>query len=226
MFRNREEAALRLAGQVKGLCLTRPLVLGVPHGGVVVGAVLAEAVGADLDVVLARKLRVPGRPERAIGAVAENGFIYLNDLAGVFGEELGEYLGQECHRQRQEIARCRRLFHSRWPAAPVAGRSVIVADDGIATGSTMIAALESVRGQGPRELIAAVPVLPRERVEEFRRRCGRLLYLAAPETVGAVGAFYKDFTPVSDEQVVCLLREHAAARATTAPDAPLWADPA
>jgi predicted phosphoribosyltransferase len=226
MFRNREEAALRLAGAVKGLRLSHPLVLGVPHGGVVVAAVLAEALGADLDVVLARKLQASGRPGLAIGAVAENGFVYLNDLAGVFSGEVGEHLEQECNRRMQEIARCRRLFQGRWPAASASGRSVVVADDGIATGSTMIAAVQAVRAQGPRELIVAVPVLARGRVEEFRRRFGRLVFVAAPAALGTVGDFYEDFTPISDEQVVRLLREHAAVRATTAPDAPVWADPA
>jgi putative phosphoribosyl transferase len=126
----------------------------------------------------------------------------------------------------QEIARCRRLFHGRWPTAAVAGRTVIVADDGIATGSTLIAAVQAVRAQGPRELVVVVPVLPRDKVEEFRRRCGRLVFLAAPAAFGALAALYEDFTPISDEQVIRLLREHAAARAMTAPDVPVWADPA
>ncbi len=225
MFRNREEAALRLAGSIKGLRLSHPLVLGVPHGGMVAAAVLAETLGADLDVVLARKLHAPGRSELGIGAVAENGFVYLNELAVVFSGELGEYLEQECNRRMEEIARCRRLFQGRWPAASASGRSVIIADDGMATGSTMIAAVETVRAQGPRELIVAVPVLTQERVEEFRRRFGRLVFLAAPAGLEAVGAFYQDFTPVSDEQIVRLLREHAAARAMEAPDTPVWASP-
>jgi putative phosphoribosyl transferase len=222
MFRNREEAALRLAGPIECLRLAHPLVLGVPHGGVVVGAVLAETLGAELGVELARKLRAPGRPELTIGAVAENGFVYLNELAGACGGDVEE----ECNRQMLEIARCGRLFHGRWPAATAAGRSVIVADDGIATGSTMIAAVEAVRAQGPRELIVAVPVLALGRVEEIHRRCDRLMFLAAPPAVRALEEFYADFTPISDEQVASLLREHAAARALTALDVPVWANPA
>jgi predicted phosphoribosyltransferase len=225
MFRNREEAALRLAGQLRRLRLIDPLVLGVPRGGVVVGAVLAEVLGAELDVVLAGKVRAPGRPEWTVGAVAENGFIYLNALAGVLGEKPGEDLGRAYHRQMQELARRRSLLCGRGAALPVAGRSVIIADDGIVTGSTMIAAVETVRAQGPRTLVAAVPVLARQRVEEFRRRCDQLLFLAAPVTVAAIDAFYEDFTPISDEQVVLLLREHAAARAMRAPDRPLRPGP-
>jgi len=120
-------------------------VLAIPRGGVVTGAVLARELGAELDVVLARKLRAPGQPELAIGAIAESGDVYLNpELEGLSGE-WEDYLVEERRYQLAEIARRKKLFRAARPAASVAGRSVIVADDGIATGSTMIAALKVVR---------------------------------------------------------------------------------
>jgi predicted phosphoribosyltransferase len=207
MFRDREDAARRLAARLKGRPLREPLVLAIPRGGVVTGAVLARELGAELDVVLARKLRAPGQPELAIGAVAEEGQAYLNPQAEEFLDVLGEYLVQERRHQLAEIARRRRLFRAARHAARLAGRSVIVTDDGIATGSTMIAALQAARAQKPRELIVAVPVAPADRLEEVRRWCDDVVCLLSPEEFWAVGQFYADFTQVEDEEVVRLLRE-------------------
>src|SRR5262245_1964676 len=139
MFRNREDAALQLAARLKDRPLHDPLVLAIPRGGVVVGAVLARELGADLDVVLSRKLRAPNYPEVAIGAVAESGAVFLNQYAAELTGTMPAYLHEECHRQLGEITRRRRFFRGLRPPEPVAGRSVIVTDDGIATGSTMIA---------------------------------------------------------------------------------------
>jgi hypothetical protein len=212
MFRDREDAAHRLAAKLRGRPLVNPLVLAIPRGGVVTGAVLARELRADLDVVLARKLRAPGQPELAIGAVAEDGSIHLNYPAHEFPASMKEYRAQEGRRQLAEIARRRQLFRGGRPRAAISGRSVIVTDDGIATGATMIAALQAVRGQKPRELIVAVPVASPDRLEEVRRWCDEVVCLHSPEMFWAVGQFYEDFTQVEDEEVVELLRAFASPR--------------
>lgn len=209
IFTNREEAGRQLAERLKGRALHRPLVLAVPRGGVVIGAVLADELGAELDVVLARKLGAPGQPELAIGALAEDGQVYLNHEAEKFMEGLQDYVAQERQRQLEELARRSRLFRQVRPPAMVTDRSVIVTDDGIATGSTMIAALQSTRAQRPRELIVAVPVGSADRLAEVRRWCDELICLLVPEWFWAVGQFYEDFRQVSDEEVVELLSRHA-----------------
>ncbi len=170
---------------------------------------MAQELGGDLDVVLARKLRAPGQPELAIGAIAENGQVHLNERAV---EALGvsdEYLDEEKRHQLSEIARRKRLFRSARSEATVSGRTVIVTDDGIATGSTMMAALQTIRPQRPRELIVAVPVAPFDRLPAFRKRCDKLVCLLSPAEFWAVGQFYEDFRTVEDEDVVELLKGFA-----------------
>lgn len=211
MFRNREDAAHRLAGRLVGRSLHDPLVLAIPRGGVVTGAVLARELDAELDVVLSRKLRAPGHAELALGAVGEDGQVYVHPEAQQFMDDLEDYVRQERQRQMAEIVKRRGLFRTVRPAAPITGRSVIVTDDGIATGSTMIAALQALRPHNPGELIVAVPVAPPERLPEIDRHCDELICLYAPEDFWAVGQFYIDFGQVDDEQAVALL-EHAAAR--------------
>jgi len=209
MFRDREDAALQLAEKLKGCELRDPLVLAIPRGGVVTGGVLARELGAELDVVLSRKLRAPGQPELAIGAISEDGRVYLNHHARAFLDVLEVHLPKERRYQLGEIARRRKLFRGVRPQAPLAGRSVIVTDDGIATGSTMIAALQAVKAQNPYEVIVAVPVASPDRLQEVRRWCDEVVCLLCPESFWAVGQFYKDFTPMEDDEVVDLFREFA-----------------
>jgi len=209
MFRNREDAAHQLAKKFKGRALRDPLVLAIPRGGVVTGAVLAEDLGADLDVVLSRKLRAPGNPEFAIGAISENGQVYLNPDLGDMGDLIEQYLAREKAQQLAEIARRKKLFRAARPAAPVSGRSVIVTDDGIATGSTMIAALQGLRGQGAYEVIVAVPVASPSRFAEVRRWCDDAVCLKNLENLFAIGQFYRDFGQVEDDQAVDLLHRFA-----------------
>jgi predicted phosphoribosyltransferase len=210
MFRNREDAARQLAVRLKKRRLHQPVVLAVPRGGVVVGAVLARALGAELDVVLSRKLRAPGQPELAIGAIAEDGEVYLHPDAESCLDRQKHYLAVERRRQLAELTRRGSLFREVRPPARLAGRSVIVTDDGIATGSTMIAALQAVRAQKPRDLIVAIPVASPDRLEEVERWCDEVICLLAPETFWAVGQFYEDFTQVDDPEVVELLRGFSA----------------
>ena len=211
MFKNRKDAALRLAKRLKARCLKNPLVLAIPRGGVVVGAVLARELDAELDVVLARKLRAPHQPELAIGAVSEDGDVYLNALARQVPGVTEDYLGRERDHQLAEIGRRRKLFREVRPETHVSGRTVIVTDDGIATGSTMLAALRVLNTRTPHEIIIAIPVAPPEMIEQLSGQCQHLECLLAPADFGAVGQFYRDFEQVSDDEVLGLLRERRTA---------------
>lgn len=206
MFRNREDAARQLAKRFLGRTLHDPLVLAIPRGGVVTGAVLAQELGAELDVVLSRKLRAPHQPEFALGAISEDGQMYLNAHVHEFVDPEDDYMKEERCFQLSEIARRKRLFRAVRPAAAIADRSVIVTDDGIATGSTMIAALQGLKAQKPREVIVAVPVGSPDRLEEVRGWCDEVVCLLRPETFWAIGQFYADFRQVEDEEAVELLR--------------------
>jgi len=207
MFRNREDAARQLAQLLRPRPWHDPLVLAVPRGGVVTGAVLARELGTELDIVLARKLRAPNQQEAAIGAIGEDGSVYVNpDIDDLIGR-WAQYVEEERARQLAEIERRKRLIRKVRPRAPVAGRSVIVTDDGIATGSTMIAALQSTRAQNPRELIAAVPVASPDRLAYVRQFCDDAVALLTPEDFWAVGQYYEEFEQVEDDQILDLLRE-------------------
>ncbi len=216
MFRNRDDAGRQLAALFRHRPLQRPLVLGIPRGGVVLGAVLARELGADLDVALARKIRAPGQPELALGAVAEDGHVTLNALARRYPGVTQEYLEEERDLQLAEIARRREMFRAVCPKAPVEGRSVIVTDDGLATGATMIAALQSLRDQQPHELIVAVPVAAPGRLEAVEEWCDEAVCLLCPEDFRAVGEFYRDFRAVEDEEVLAILAQFCAHRAAAA----------
>lgn len=216
MFQDREDAARQLAKLMQGRKFHRPLVLAIPRGGVVTGAVLARELGAELDVVLARKLRAPAQPELAIGAVGEDGKAYLNPLAQEILGPMDEYLDAERRHQIAEIARRKKLFRAVRPAATIADRTVIVTDDGIATGSTMIAALQSLRTQKPRELIVAVPVASPDRLAEIRKWCDDIVCVHSPEQFWAIGQFYEDFAQVEDEQAVEMLKQSRPAPASNA----------
>jgi predicted phosphoribosyltransferase len=212
MFRNREEAAERLARLFAGRMLRDPLVLGIPRGGVVLAAVLARELNAELDIVLARKLRAPNNPELAIGAVSADGSVYIEPVAAEWVAEMPGYLREEIHFQKEEIARRRKLLCGDRSAPRLAGRSIIVTDDGIATGSTMMAALQGLARENPHEVIVAVPVASPDRLPDIRSRCDEVLCLMAPPRFQAIGEFYRDFRQVEDDEVVALLaREpHAA----------------
>jgi putative phosphoribosyl transferase len=212
MFRNREDAALQLAQILKERRLKDPLVLAIPRGGVVTGAVLARELGAELDVVLSRKLRAPYQPELAIGAIGEDGEQYLNDFARAVPGVTSEYVARERNHQLAEIERRGKLFREARPAAEAAQRSVIVTDDGIATGSTMLAALHVLKARNPREIILAVPVAPPDTLQMLRPLCNHVACLLAPEYFVAIGAFYDDFEQVEDAEVVRLLREFRPVR--------------
>lgn len=217
IFQNREDAARQLAAALRDRELRDPVVLGIPRGGVVTACVLAGELGAECDVVLARKLRAPHQPELAIGAVAEDGEVYLSPHAGKVPGVDDDYLAQERDERHGELDQRRRMFRDIRPAAALEGRSVIVTDDGIATGSTMLAAVEILKRKGPHELIVAVPVAPPGRLNDIRRRCDYVVCLQTPESFMAIGQFYQDFDQVQDDQVKDILKRFAPQRPADRP---------
>lgn len=209
-FDDRQQAGRLLAEQLVEVPLERPLVLAIPRGGIDVGVEIARRLGAELDVVLARKLRCPWQPELAFGAISETGEVILDRSIRARASIDDAALEAERQHQLTEIARRQQLYRSVRPQADVAGRSVILTDDGIATGSTLVAAIHSVRAAGPKEIIIAVPVGPPGRVDDIARLGDRMICLLQPEGFQAVGQFYQSFDQVSDERVMQLLQAAAA----------------
>jgi len=205
-FRDREDAGQRLAQAFTGIQLRDPLVLAIPRGGIVLGVILAKELGAELDVVVTRKLRAPMQLELAYGALGEDGTEVLDEVVvGALGLTSSQMKAE--HRHQSEIIQKRlRQYRLIRPPASVENRSVIIVDDGIATGSTMLAALKLIRRKNPYELIAAVPVAPLGRVQWISQHCDRLICLHTPEDFVAVGDYYSLFDAIEDLQVEELLR--------------------
>lgn len=212
VFADRAEAGALLAEKLAQMALAGPLVLALPRGGVPVGAEIARRLGAPLDVALVRKLGSPDEPELAIGAVAEGEppEIALNtELVAELGiaEEL---IRAQVERELGVIAERRLAYAGTRAAIEVAGRAVIVVDDGLATGMTMLAALRAVRRRGPARLIAAAPVASRQGAALLEGEADEVVCLSLPRRFASVGAFYRSFTQVSDAEVVALLQDARA----------------
>lgn len=169
-FANREEAARLLAARLTGQLSRNPLVLGVPRGAVPMARIIADALGGELDVVLVRKLRAPGQPELAIGAVDETGAVRKGRY---FDIASGEYMRGGIRTQREILRKRRELYTRAQPAIDPAGRVVVIVDDGIATGSSMLAAIACVRARKPRRLVVAIGVAPPETLECIRSEAVR-----------------------------------------------------
>ncbi len=203
VFRDRSDAARRLAARLQAYRGQRPLVLAIPRGALPMAHALATVLQGDLDVVLVRKLGAPHEPEFAIGAIDESGWTYLAPQAQAAGTA---YVEAEKQRQLALIRRRRVQYTPLRPPLDPAGRIVIVVDDGLATGATMLAALHSLRQRQPARLICAVPVASQEALARVRGQADEVVCLQAPAGFQAVGQFYLDFTQVEDDEVIALLK--------------------
>lgn len=200
-FPNRAAAGEELAGAVAAVGLEHPLVLAVPRGGVEVAVPVARATDGTLDLVVVRKVPAPHNAELGLGAVGAEGEAVI-DSALVEALRVGDdYLAREIARQRMEVRRRLETYRGDRPLPEVAGRDVVVVDDGIATGGTVAAAGRMLRTSGPRRLVLAVPVAPRESVERVRDAFDEVVCLYNPEPFFAVGQWYSDFRQVTDEEV-------------------------
>lgn len=183
------------------------VVLGLPRGGVVVAYEVASTLGAPLDVVISRKIPAPGNPELAIGAVGPDGSVVRDPIAEQYPGVTSEYLERAVSREEAEIQRRTAAYRRDRPPVSLEGKTVIVVDDGIATGATMLATLRGLRAEKPKELVLAVPVAAPGSLARLSQEADRVVVLHTPEFFYAVGEWYHDFRQVSDEEVINLLEK-------------------
>ncbi|HEX8099952.1 MAG TPA: phosphoribosyltransferase [Actinomycetota bacterium] len=208
LFRDRAEAGERLAEALQAFRNQEAVVLGIPRGGVEVGAAVARSLGATLDVVIPRKVGAPGNPELGIGAVAEGVHVLDDHLVKALG--VGEdYIRAEVQVQEAEIRRRTAIYRGDRPGPQLAGKAAVVVDDGVATGGTAVAALRWARGQSAATVLLAVPVAPKEAVTRLEREADEVHVLATPEPFYAVGQWYDEFPQVTDQEVIELLASAA-----------------
>jgi putative phosphoribosyl transferase len=218
-FADRHEAGRRLAQRLLPLKAERPVVLALPRGGVPVGFEVARALAAPLDLVLVRKIGAPQQQELAVGAVADGGepeLVTDERLIGLLGVS-AEYLEAAKASALQEIERRRRAYFGDHPPVDIAKHTVIVVDDGIATGATMLAALRATRRRQPARLVLAVPVAPRDTLKRMRAEVDEVVCLDTPADFHAVGQFYQQFPQLRDDEVIALLDQARALAAAGQP---------
>jgi len=205
-FKDRRSAGRLLAKRLQSYAhLPEVLVFALPRGGVPVGYEVAKALHAELDVLIVRKLGVPGQPEFAMGAISSGDALFLNEqtiqLLDINLEDIEEIL----ERERRELDRRESLYRGTRPVAHIEGRTIIIVDDGIATGASMKAATLALRGKKPERIIIAVPVAPSNAAEQFRDVADEFVSLLSPRDFQAVGQFYEDFSATEDTDVCALL---------------------
>jgi putative phosphoribosyl transferase len=207
-FVDRVDAGKRLALALKDFSRENGVVLAIPRGGVVVGFEIAQLLSVPLDVIIPRKIGAPDNPELAIGAIAEDGTVILDDHLITYLGVTREYLQEELERQKHEIGRRLKLYRQDPSYPNLKKLDVIVVDDGIATGSTMKAALASVKNRGAASVTVAVSVGSPSTIGELEKMADRVVCLYTPEFFQAIGEFYEDFSQTSDEEVIGLLLEN------------------
>jgi len=190
------------------------IIIGLPRGGVVTGYAVAKALHLPLDIVCPRKVGAPGNPEYAIGAVTETGEAILNEpvIADIGIPE--QYLKETLESEKQQALMRLHLYRKGLPPRNFHGKNIIIVDDGMATGHTMKAAIKSVKAEGAKAIIVAVPVTPPDTVEEIRETVDEVVYLEAPPFFAAVGQFYQNFAATTDEEVIALLQGNDTAETT------------
>ena len=204
MFHDRNEASVLLAEQLVHYKGKHPLILAIPRGAVPMAKIIADKLGGEFDVVLVRKLRAPDYPELAIGSIDESGWTYIADHAASTGAD-SEYIKEEKQRQMATIKQRRAQYTPVRPPIDPAGRIVIVIDDGLATGATMISALHGLRSRKPARLVCAIPVSPPETLRKIQPLADEVVCLDTPNNFRAVGQFYADFPQVEDDEVINIL---------------------
>lgn len=205
VFEDRSEAGRRLARLLEGYLEESPVVYALPRGGVPVGYEISRALGAPLEVLVSRKLGAPGQPELGIGAVTDDGVRFLNRP---LVERLGvpdDYVEQITAEESGEAARRARMLRGDHPQLEARGRTAIVVDDGLATGATARAAIESLRRRGARRLVVAIPVCAAQTEDDLRAGVDEVVCLEVPDQLGAIGLWYHDFEQVTDEEALELL---------------------
>jgi putative phosphoribosyl transferase len=205
-FRDRQHAAHLVAQRLASYRGQRSLVLGVPRGAVPMAKIIADALNDELDVVLVHKLGAPGQPELAIGSVDEAGHLYLSDYVRDLGITEA-YIAREKAAQLETLRKRRAMYTPIRPPIAPAGRVVIVVDNGVATGASMVAALRAVRAQQPAKLIAAVAVAPPRALKQMEGEADEVVCMEVPDEFYAVGQFFEDFSQASDADVVAILRQ-------------------
>jgi putative phosphoribosyl transferase len=207
-FTDRGEAGRALATRLSAMALVPPVVvLALPRGGVPVAAEVARVLGAPLDLLLVRKIGAPWQPELAVAAVVDGDppDIVVDELTSRMSGVDRDYIDREAQRELQEIRRRRQVYLAGRTPVAVAGATVVVVDDGVATGTTVRAALKALRRRQPGRIVLAVPVAPRETVIELQREADEVVCLAQPEPFHAIGLHYADFHQVPDEEVLAAL---------------------
>ena len=212
MFLNRVDAGKKLAGKLLQFRGKDAVVLGIPRGGVVVANEVAKALGAPLDMVVTRKIEAPGEPEYALGAVTQDGEVIIDRQAAESLGATAAYLDDQVRRKRTEVKERLERLRGDAPYPPLEGRVVIIVDDGIATGSSVEAAVMSVKKRHPKEVVVAVPVAPSDAVETLSEDGTKVVALETPGSFLAIGEFYRDFAQVEDLEVKRILDENWRAR--------------
>ena len=207
MFRDRDDAAIQLAEQLMVYQGKNPLVLAIPRGAVPMAKIIADKLQGEMDIVLVRKLGAPGNPELAVGAVDETGWTYVTQESSFLVHD-SQYIRDEKAKQLAIMRERRNRYTPFRPPLDPQGRIVIIVDDGLATGSTMIAALHALRAKSPEQLIGAVPVAPPETLAKVALFADDIVCLEIPALFYAVGQFYQTFEQVSDEEVIALLKQN------------------
>ncbi|WXG42475.1 MAG: phosphoribosyltransferase [Candidatus Freyarchaeum deiterrae] len=207
LFKDRVDAGVKLAEELLKYKKDNPVVLAIPRGGVVVGYEVAKELGAPLDIVVPRKIPAPSNPELGIGAVTQDGTVIIDEQIRGYLFVSDDYIKEETERQIKEIKRRMKAYLGDKKPISLNDRVVILVDDGIATGATMIAAIRSIRKQQPQKIVAAVPVGPPSTIHRVKEEADEVVCLKTDELFEAVGQFYIDFRQTSDDEVIALLKK-------------------
>ena len=213
MFKDRKEAGRKLTEKLAKYTNEKDIiVLALPRGGVAIGAEIAKKIGASLDVIITRKIRFPGEPEFAIGAIAENGKVALDDQIVKRYNIAQSYLDEEICIQKAEIERRLIAYRGGEKLVFIKDKTVILVDDGVATGFTIIAAINALKDEGVKKLIVAVPVSPQDTFLKLKSLVDEIICLETPEVFLAIGDFYYDFEQLTDEEVMQLIQNDKKSR--------------